>query len=91
MNAIHGGFTAHDSTLGWSALCPCGWRGPWRGTLLSVVESDALEHQNICSADLPACGTLETPPALKNECSPHRVCARSGSVAQTSLEGRSEQ
>ena len=45
---MNGGFTTYRNGRGFAAKCGCGWRGPWRGLSLSVVELDAEKHAAKC-------------------------------------------
>ena len=45
---MNGGFTTYRNGRGFAAKCGCGWRGPWRGLSLSVVETDAEKHAAKC-------------------------------------------
>ena len=76
-----GGFSVFEHERGFAAACPCGWRGPWRGYLLSVVESDAAEHAEGC-IERPFDATIEG----DNRVDP-AVREHPGSVADTALGG----
>lgn len=77
------GFAQHSSSRGFRAKCVhgCPWRGPWRGLALSVVETDAVEHEQVCGSRPKTAGQRGS---LTAQTSGAGDCVNSpGSVADT--------